>query len=161
MYVLRLVSVISFLAASVIPLGSHCDELSFRLNDLDGNPISLEKNLESHLTVVCFIGTECPLAKLYSGRLDQLAEKFSDVDFIAVSSNQQDSIADLKKFRERFRVSIPIVKDIGNRVADQFNSGSLLACVTSRPGQSGRLDGYILEGKELEFYVKKLEKKKK
>lgn len=122
MYILRLVSVISFLAASVIPLGSHCDELSFRLNDLDGNPISLEKNLESHLTVVCFIGTECPLAKLYSGRLDRLAEKFSDVDFIAVSSNQQDSIADLKKFRERFRVSIPIVKDIGNRVADQFNA---------------------------------------
>ena len=27
-----------------------------------------------------------------------------------------------------------------------------LACVSSRPGQSGRCDGYILEGKELEFY---------
>ena len=26
------------------------------------------------------------------------------------------------------------------------------ACVSSRPGQSGRCDGYILEGKELEFY---------
>ncbi len=46
-------------------------------------------------------------------------------------------------------------------VADQFNSGRLLACIASRPGQSGRADGYILEGKELEFYVKKLEKKKK
>ncbi len=122
MYALRFFSVISLLAASVLPRGGHSDELSFRLNDLDGNPISLERNLGSHLTVVCFIGTECPLAKLYSGRLDQLAEKFSDVDFIAVSSNQQDSIADLKKFRERFSVSIPIVKDIGNIVADQFNA---------------------------------------
>ena len=46
------------------------------------------------------------------------------------------------------------------RLADQFNSGHLLACVSSRPGQSGRIDGYILEGKELEFYVKKTEKKK-
>lgn len=27
-------------------------------------------------------------------------------------------------------------------------------------GQCGRVDGYILEGKELEFYVKKLQKKK-
>jgi small subunit ribosomal protein S8e len=33
--------------------------------------------------------------------------------------------------------------------------------ISSRPGQSGRADGYILEGKELEFYSKKLEKKKK
>lgn len=50
---------------------------------------------------------------------------------------------------------------LDNHVADQFNSGRLLACIASRPGQSGRADGYILEGKELEFYIKKLEKKKK
>ena len=36
----------------------------------------------------------------------------------------------------------------------------LLACVASRPGQSGRCDGYILEGKELEFYVRKIKAKK-
>ena len=35
-----------------------------------------------------------------------------------------------------------------------------LACVSSRPGQSGRCDGYILEGRELEFYLKKLKSKK-
>ena len=50
---------------------------------------------------------------------------------------------------------------IDQKVADQFNSGRLYACISSRPGQSGRLDGYILEGKELEFYLKKLERKKK
>jgi len=47
------------------------------------------------------------------------------------------------------------------KLIDQFNQNNILACISSRPGQSGRLDGYILEGKELEFYVKKLEKKKK
>jgi small subunit ribosomal protein S8e len=47
------------------------------------------------------------------------------------------------------------------KVGDQFTSGRLLACISSRPGQSGRLDGYILEGRELEFYQKKLERKKK
>jgi len=36
-----------------------------------------------------------------------------------------------------------------------------MACISSRPGQTGRLDGYILEGKELEFYLKKTEKRKK
>lgn len=50
---------------------------------------------------------------------------------------------------------------IDPKVADQFNSGRLLACISSRPGQSGRCDGYILEGKELEFYTRKLDKKKK
>lgn len=44
---------------------------------------------------------------------------------------------------------------------EQFKSGKLLACISSRPGQVGRADGYILEGKELEFYLKKVEKKKK
>ena len=44
---------------------------------------------------------------------------------------------------------------------DQFQSGRLLACIASRPGQSGRCDGYILEGDELTFYKRKLEKKKK
>ena len=34
----------------------------------------------------------------------------------------------------------------------QFDTGRLLAVVASRPGQSGRVDGYILEGEELAFY---------
>ncbi|KAJ0547992.1 putative ribosomal protein S8e [Helianthus annuus] len=45
-------------------------------------------------------------------------------------------------------------------VEEQFSSGRLLAAISSRPGQCGRADGYILEGKELEFYMKKLQKKK-
>lgn len=52
-------------------------------------------------------------------------------------------------------------RQIDQKVADQFTSGRLYACISARPGQTGRLDGYILEGKELEFYLKKLEKKKK
>lgn len=40
----------------------------------------------------------------------------------------------------------------------QFEAGRVLACVASRPGQSGRCDGYILEGEELAFYQRKLHK---
>jgi small subunit ribosomal protein S8e len=46
-------------------------------------------------------------------------------------------------------------------LAEVFSSGRLLACISSRPGQCGRSDGYILEGKELEFYSKAMAKKKK
>ena len=47
-----------------------------------------------------------------------------------------------------------------DKMLEQFKSGRLYACIASRPGQVGRADGYILEGKELDFYVKKMEKKK-
>ena len=50
---------------------------------------------------------------------------------------------------------------IDANINSQFDTGRLLACVSSRPGQCGRVDGYVLEGKELEFYVKKMAQKKK
>ena len=52
-------------------------------------------------------------------------------------------------------------RKIDEGVAKQFLKGRLLACISSRPGQSGRADGYILEGEELKFYQKKIESKKK
>ena len=52
-------------------------------------------------------------------------------------------------------------RHIEHLVSEEFKAGRLLACISSRPGQSGRADGYILEGAELEFYKRKLEKKSK
>lgn len=49
---------------------------------------------------------------------------------------------------------------VDQHVRDQFNTGRLYAVIKSRPGQSGRADGYVLEGKELEFYLKKIKNKK-
>jgi len=40
----------------------------------------------------------------------------------------------------------------------QFEAGRLYAVVSSRPGQSGRCDGYILEGDELAFYQRAIRK---
>lgn len=48
-----------------------------------------------------------------------------------------------------------------NDVIEQLASGKLMARISSRPGQSGRADGYILEDEELAFYHKKLNQKKK
>lgn len=39
-----------------------------------------------------------------------------------------------------------------------FEAGRLLACVASRPGQCGRVDGYVLEGEELAFYQRLIRK---
>ncbi|KAK9316842.1 ribosomal protein S8e/ribosomal biogenesis NSA2 [Lipomyces starkeyi] len=42
----------------------------------------------------------------------------------------------------------------------QFGAGRLYACVSSRPGQSGRVDGYLLEGEELAFYIRRMQARK-
>ena len=59
-----------------------------------------------------------------------------------------------KHLKRRLRTSF------NPKLIEQFNKGVLYACISSRPGQSGRCDGYILEGAELEFYLKKMQKKK-
>ncbi|CAI6339561.1 unnamed protein product [Periconia digitata] len=59
-----------------------------------------------------------------------------------------------KKQAERVKTS----GKIENAVEKQFEAGRLYAVVASRPGQSGRLDGYILEGEELAFYSRALRK---
>lgn len=45
------------------------------------------------------------------------------------------------------------------KIQEQMAKNYIYACISSRPGQSGRCDGYILEGKELDFYLKKIDKK--
>ena len=99
-----------------------------------------------------------PFKKFYAEHYDvELGKKKQkEVEAAAAATETKKSkhvLASLKK-RQAARV-------LDQHVAEQFAAGRLLAVVGSRPGQSGRADGYILEGKELEFYIKKMEKKKK
>ena len=99
-----------------------------------------------------------PFKKFYAEHYDvELGKKKQkEAEAAAAATEVKKSrhvLATLKK-RQAARV-------IDQHVAEQFAAGRLLASVASRPGQSGRADGYILEGKELEFYIKKMEKKKK
>jgi len=50
--------------------------------------------------------------------------------------------------------------EVDPRIEEALTTGRLMAKICSRPGQSGRCDGVILEGPELEFYHKKLALKK-
>merc|ERR1711997_44451 len=60
-----------------------------------------------------------------------------------------------KKYKERQKDA-----KVEQGLTDQFMGGRVLASISSRPGQCGRADGYILEGKELEFYLRKIKAKK-
>ncbi len=93
----------------------------FELPSINGKTISLRQHDEYQLTVICFLGVECPLAKLYAPRLAGLAEDFSSrqVRFIGVSSNQQDSRQEFAEFVAQQKISFLCGKDYDNVLADR------------------------------------------
>ncbi|CAZ85211.1 unnamed protein product [Tuber melanosporum] len=62
-----------------------------------------------------------------------------------------------KSVQRKLAARAPTAK-VENALETQFAAGRLYAAISSRPGQSGRADGYILEGEELAFYQKQLKK---
>ncbi|RLV86323.1 40S ribosomal protein S8-B [Meyerozyma sp. JA9] len=76
--------------------------------------------------------------------------------------NQPAAEEEVKKSRkvERKLASRSGAAAIEPAVESQFTAGRLYAAISSRPGQSGRCDGYILEGEELAFYLRRLTAKK-
>jgi small subunit ribosomal protein S8e len=77
-----------------------------------------------------------------------------------VAGETEEEVKKSRKLLEKLAVRQK-TRTLDPALDDAFASGRLLAAISSRPGQSGRCDGYILEGKELEFYSKQLKKKGK
>lgn len=69
--------------------------------------------------------------------------------------NKQRSRKAQKKFEERKKTA-----KVEQALEEQFGTSKVMARISSRPGQCGRADGYILEGQELQFYLKKVRAKK-
>lgn len=97
---------------------------NFSLKDFRGKTVQLNDQQEQKLVVVAFMGTECPLAKLYGGRLQKLSDEFSKsgVSFLIIMSNQQDSLTEISSYARKHELTIPVLKDAGNHVADQFGA---------------------------------------
>ena len=71
-------------------------------------------------TVVVFLGTQCPLAKLYTPRIEELSTKYakSGMRFVAVDPNVQDSLAEMAAHARKYQLSIPFIKDPDQSLAD-------------------------------------------
>jgi peroxiredoxin len=96
----------------------------FTLSDFRGKKTSLSDFHDAKIVVVVFLGTECPIVKLYAGRLQQLADRFQGdgVAIIGIDANQQDSLAELEHFARTHSIHFPLLKDPGNRIADLFRA---------------------------------------
>ena len=104
------------------PVGRKIEE--FKLRDYRGAERSLQEFADKKLVVVAFLGTECPLAGLYGPRLAEMAKEFEakGVAFIGIDSNQQDSISAISNYARQHNIAFPILKDVGNVVADRFGA---------------------------------------
>ncbi len=96
----------------------------FELPDTEGKLIAIPSEKPARLTVLCFLGTECPLANLYAPRLEALSESFApnDVQILGIGSNRQDSSADLAGYVKKHKLTFPVLKDHDNKAADHFQA---------------------------------------
>ena len=95
----------------------------FKLRSHEGREWSSDEFQDKELVVVAFLGTECPLVKLYGPRLQKLSDEFGDrVAVIGLNANTQDSMTEMTAYAERHGIKFPLLKDLGNKVADQFKA---------------------------------------
>lgn len=104
------------------PLGRKIEP--FTLQDHRGGKHSLAEPGKHRATVIVMLGAECPLVKLYGHRLEQLSSQHANqgVVFLGIDSNSQDSLTDIAAFVRDSGVKFPVLKDLGNVVADQLGA---------------------------------------
>jgi peroxiredoxin len=145
-----------FLFVLVITPHSRADTVptisGFQLPDSIGRAHSLAELAEKKLVVVAFLGTECPLARLYAGRLQTIADRYADrgVAVVGIMPNTQDSLSKIAEFVRVHKLSYPVLKDRRNEVADLFGANrtpQVFLLDSSRAIRyQGRIDDQYLEG---------------
>lgn len=96
----------------------------FTLRDYHGKEVSLKDFDDSELLVVAFLGTDCPLVKLYGPRLEELSKKYAGegVAFVGINSNRQDAPTKVGAYARMYGMTFPILKDPDNSIADAFGA---------------------------------------
>lgn len=94
----------------------------FELTNHRGAAWKLKDVPAENLVVITFLGTECPLAKLYGPRLNQLQAEFGKrgVTFVGINSNTQDSLTEITNYVAKHQIKYPMLKDVGNKLADEL-----------------------------------------
>lgn len=96
----------------------------FTLKDTAGKPMALKDFKDKKAVVVIFLGTECPINNAFLPTLAALHQEYSakGVQFLAINANQHDSEKAIADHAKKFRIPFPVLKDEGNKVADQLQA---------------------------------------
>lgn len=96
----------------------------FTLKDYRGKTHSLSDHKKSKVVVIAFLGTDCPLAKLYGHRLGELQREYGPkgVAFLGINANSHEGITAVAAHARQHRIDFPVLKDLGNKVADAMGA---------------------------------------
>ncbi len=84
----------------------------------DGTKITIAEDAPA--VVICFLGTECPLARKYAPRLQRIADQWKarGVVVIGVDSNLQDTAREIEEFRQANNIRFAIAVDADQRALE-------------------------------------------
>ena len=96
----------------------------FTLPDAGGASHTLASLRGSKGTVLIFIATQCPVSNGYNERMEKLAQDFKarGINVIGINANSTESAADVKDHAAKNNLTFTILKDNGNKVADQLGA---------------------------------------
>jgi len=96
----------------------------FSLPDVDGTERSLKSLAGKNGTVLIFIAVQCPVSNAYNERMEKLAEdyKAKGIAVIGINANVAEDAAAVKAHAAEHKLSFPILKDPGNKIADKLGA---------------------------------------
>ena len=105
-------------AAEPAPLGATVPD--FALRDARGQEHRLPDAEAAPVVVLAALGTECPLAKLYAPRLEEISQRFADrgVAFLGLDANAQDAPTELAAYARDHGLTFPLLKDVNAAAVD-------------------------------------------
>ena len=105
-------------AKPAVPIGSKIDDLQFK--DIRYVARSLAELGEKKVYVFVFVDSNCPLVQKYLPVLNRLDRTYRDkgVQFVAVNSGPNDTIAVMANQAVEYGAAFPFVKDANCKVAD-------------------------------------------
>ncbi|KAH9422925.1 40S ribosomal protein [Dermatophagoides pteronyssinus] len=136
----------------------HCTRKT-RIVDVVYNSSNNELVRTKTLVKNCIVLIDAtPFRTWYEGHYAMMMGRKKGVKLTQAEQEVADQMA-AKAEHSKYKLRQKYAK-VEQALEEQFMTGRVLACLSSRPGQVGRADGYILEGKELEFYLRKIKAKK-
>ena len=120
------------------------------LSTLDGQRIGMVKS--DSITVLAFLGNECPVARSYAQRLEEMSNQYSDkgVRFIGINSNPHDSKLEMRQFASELALRFPLAKDADQSVAKRLKATRTAEVVVLDSNRSiayrGRIDDQFSPG---------------
>jgi peroxiredoxin len=96
----------------------------FTLPDLSGQDRSLKSLAGKKGTVLLFIAVQCPVSNAYNERMEKIAAdyKAKGIAVIGINSNVKEDADAVKAHAAENKLTFPILKDPGNKIADKLGA---------------------------------------